>query len=36
MMRADALTLGNYPVMAEMTATKQIMTLHVFSMDKSK
>ena len=36
MMRADALKLHVYPVRTEMTATKQIPILHVFSTYKSK
>ena len=36
MMIADALNLYNYPVRTDMTATKQILTSHVFSTDKSK
>ena len=36
MMRADVLNSHVYPVRTEMTATKQIPTLHVCSTDKSK
>ena len=36
MMRADALNLNGYPVIMEITATKQIPTSHVFSTDESK
>ena len=36
MMRDDALNLQVYPVRTEMTATKQIPTLHVCSKDESE
>ena len=36
MMRADVLNSHAYPVRTDMTATKQIKTLHVCSMDESK
>ena len=36
MTRDHALNLENYPVRMEMTATKQILTSHVCSTDKSK
>ena len=36
MTRADVLNLHVYPVRTEMTATKHILTLHIFSMDKSE
>ena len=36
MMRADVLNLHIYPVRTELIATKQILTLHVCSTDKSK
>ena len=36
MMRADTLNSHGYPVITEMTATKQIPTLHVFSKDESE
>ena len=36
MMRSDALNLHIYPVRTEITATKQITTLHVYSSYKSE
>ena len=36
MMRADALNSHVYPVGTEMTATKQILILHVCSMEEIK
>ena len=36
LMRSDALNSNGYPVRTEMTATKQIPTLRIFSTDKSK
>ena len=36
MMRADDLNLHGYPVRTEMTATKHILTSHVFYIDESK
>ena len=35
-MRADVFNLHAYPVRAEITATKQILTSHVFSTDERK
>ena len=35
-MRANALNLHVYPVRIEITVTKQIPILHIFSTDKSK
>ena len=35
MMRADSLNLHVFLVITEMTATKQIPTLHVYSTDES-
>ena len=36
MMRADVINLHVYPVRTEITATKQIPILHVFSTDESE
>ena len=36
MMRADALNSHVYPVIKKMPGTKQIMTSHVYSTEKSK